>query len=297
MKNNIIKISLKNTIKYIITIFLLSISISYITIQISLNIKYAIDGVILNNYTNIPTYINKILKENYIYDLFIFASIIIIFNFIYTILNYFRNIITSKLKIKININLKEALYKHLLNLEYKSYNIYSKAEIIQRINEDADIFSNFFNSQFNIILDIIFLSIFIIKESTTLNLTVTIYIFVTIIVILEFSLWYFKRLNKSVEKLVSRRKELLNSTMININNIKLIRMFNKQKQEKENYEKLNDEYLKQNIYFIKLVLFYDIILEHIIYLKKPIIYMIGGIAIIKRENDNGSSNSIIRIIK
>lgn len=288
MKNNIIKISLKNTIKYIITILLLSVAISYITIQISLNIKYAIDGVILNNYTNIPTYINKILKENYIYDLFIFASIIIIFNFIYTILNYFRNIITSKLKIKININLKEALYKHLLNLEYKSYNIYSKAEIIQRINEDADIFSNFFNSQFNIILDIIFLSIFIIKESATLNLTVTIYIFVTIIVILEFSLWYFKRLNKSVEKLVSRRKELLNSTMININNIKLIRMFNKQKQEKENYEKLNDEYLKQNIYFIKLVLFYDIILEHIIYLKKPIIYMIGGIAVINGKMTMGS---------
>ena len=39
-----------------------------------------------------------------------------------------------------------------------------KAELIQRINEDADVYSKFFNSQFNVILDIVFLSIFIISE-------------------------------------------------------------------------------------------------------------------------------------
>lgn len=293
MKKNIVRISLKNTVRYIVFLVLLSISISYLTILISMNVKYAIDGVLFNNYNDIPKYLNEILNQNYIYDLLIIASIIVILNFIICILNYFRNRITTKLKLKINVNLKSALYKHLLNLEYKSYNSYDKAEIMQRINEDADVYSNFFNSQFNIILDILFLSVFIIRTTTTLNLTISIYIFITVIIMLLFSLWYVKRLNRSIERLISKRKKLLNATIININNFKLVRMFNKQKQEKENYQKLNDDYNEENIRLINLILFYDIICEHISYLKNPIIYMIGGIAIITRKDDNGFINSII----
>lgn len=63
-------------------------------------------------------------------------------------------------------------------------------------------------------------------------------------------------------------------------------MFNKQKEEKENYRTLNKSYSNEEIKFIKLVLFYDIILEHLAYLRSPIIYMLGGIAIINRKNDN-----------
>lgn len=293
MQSNIIKISLKNTVKYIISLFLFSMSIAYITLQISMNIKYAIDGILFNNYNNIPQYIDIILAHNYMHDLLFFVSVIIILNFLSMLLKYFRNRITTKLKIKINTNLKSTLYEHVLNLEYKSYNTYDKTEIIQRINEDADVYSEFFNSQFNVMLDILFLSIFIIKESTTLNLSISIYIFSTVIIMLLFSLWYFKKLNKSIERLITKRKSLLNSTIINISNFKLVRMFNKQKQEKENYKKLNEDYNNENISFIKLVLFYDIILEHITYLKNPIIYVIGGIGIIKRKNDNGCINCII----
>jgi len=285
MSKKIFKISLKNTLKYINLLILLSMSISYITLLISKNIKYAVDGIICKNYGVIPEYLNITLKQNYIYDLLIITIIIIVLNFLYMILNYFRNLATTKLKLKINFNLKQALYEHVLNLEYESYNSYDKTEMMQRINEDADVYSNFFNSQFNVILDIIFLSIFIIKESIILNFALSIYIFGTIIIMLIFSLWYFNKLNKSTEQLIEKRRKLLNATIININNFKLIRMFNKQLHEKENYKELNDNYTEQNISFIKLVLFYDIIVEHLSHLKNPIIYIIGGIAIIKRKND------------
>lgn len=292
VKRNVVKISLKNTVRYIILLVLLSIVISYLTLQISMNVKYAIDGIVFKDYSAIPEYINMILRNNYIYDLLIIAIIIISLNFLSVLLEYFRDRITTKLKLKININLKSALYKHMLNLEYNSYNSYDKAEIMQRINDDADVYSKFFNSQFNVILDILFLSIFIIKKGVELNLIISIYIFIIIIIMLLFSLWYFKKLNKSIEQLIIKRKKLLNSTIINVNNFKLVRMFNKQKQEKDNYRKLNNDCVKQDIKFIKLVLFYDIILEHITYLKSPFIYVIGGISIIKRKNDIRFINSI-----
>lgn len=287
MKKSIVRVALKDTIVYLILLVILSMGIAYVALQISLYIKYAIDGILFNDYNDIPIYIYTIFKHNYVHDLAIIAIMIIVLNIVQKLLNYSRNRITTKFKLKININLKQELYSHMLNLEYESYNLYDKAEIMQRINEDADVYSKFFNDQFNVILDVIFLSIFIIRESIELNLEITICIFLAIIIIILFSLWYFKKLNIYIENMVIKRKQLLELTIRNISNFKFIRMFNKQQEEKENYKMLNNNYSNEEIKFIKLVLFYDILLEHITYLKTPIIYMIGGIAIIKRKNDNG----------
>lgn len=288
MNKNIVKVALKNTIIYLILLILLSMSISYLTFLISMNVKYVIDGVLFNNYDGISVYLNKIVKHNYIYDLLIIVSIIIVLNFIEKLLSYCRDRVTTKFKLKININLKSKLYKHVLNLEYESYNLYDKTEMMQRINEDADVYSKFFNNQFNVILDIIFLSIFIIREGVQFNIKILIYIFLTVLVMMLFSLWYFKRLGIKIENMIIKRKKILKATINNINNFKFIRMFNKQKEEIDNYKKLNDDYSNEEVIFIKLVLFYDIILEHFTYLKSPIIYMLGGIAIINGKMTMGS---------
>ena len=292
MNKNIIKIALENTKIYLVLLVIFSIGISYLTFLIAMNVKYSIDGILFSNYNNIPNYLNIMLNQNYLHDLLIIVIIVIVLNLIEKLLSYFRDRITTKFKLKINTNLKNALFKHMLNLEYESYNSYDKAELIQRINEDADVYSKFFNSQFNVILDIIFLSIFIISEGITLNLSISIYIFLSIVIMILFSLWYFKKLGISIDNMIYKRKKLLKKTISNISNFRFIRMFNKQNEEKKKYKQLNDDLCREEIKFIKLVLFYDIILEHISYLKTPIIYMIGGIAIIKRKNGNGFISSI-----
>lgn len=295
IQKNVLNIALSKTKKYIILLILLSITISYLTIEIAINIKYAIDGILCNNYEMIPRYIKVILKNNYMHDLLIFALIIILLNFINMIINYLRDRVTTKFKLRITSNLKLTLFKHILNLEYKSYNSYEKEEIMQRINEDAEIYAKFFNNQFNLILDIIFLSIFIIKESMILNSSISIYILITIISMILFSLWYFKKLNKTIEEVIRKRKKLLKNTIINVNNFKFIRMLNKQKEEKEKYKKLNDEYTETDIKLVKLILFYEIINDHISYLDAPIIYMLGGIAIIKKKMTIGSLSALISL--
>lgn len=295
IQKNVLNIALSKTKKYIILLILLSITISYLTIEIARNIKYAIDGILCNNYEMIPRYIKVILKNNYMYDLLIFALIVILLNFINMIINYLRERVTTKFKLRITSNLKLTLFKHILNLEYKSYNSYEKEEIMQRINEDAEIYAKFFNNQFNLILDIIFLSIFIIKESMILNSSISIYILITIISMILFSLWYFKKLNKTIEEVIRKRKKLLKNTIINVNHFKFIRMLNKQKEEKEKYKKLNDEYTETDIKLVKLILFYEIINDHISYLDAPIIYMLGGIAIIKKKMTIGSLSALISL--
>lgn len=280
MKNSVIKIGLKGTKKYIFLLLILSMGFSYLSLQTAIYIKYAIDNVICNNYETLPIFLKSILTSNYIYDLLIISAIIVVINFILMIVSYLRNIITSKLKLKINTNVKLELYKHTLNLEYKSYNSCDKTEILQRITEDADVYSNFFQNQFNMIIDIIFLSIFIITETVNLNSAITIYFVLTFIVMTVFFLWYLKKLDKQVGECIGKRKKLLGVAMLNLNNFKLIRMLNKQKDEIEKYKTLNKECTNSNIKLIKLILFYEIMSDHITYLKTPVIFIIGGISVI-----------------
>lgn len=297
MKNNVITIGLKGTKRYIFLLLVLSIVFSYLTLQTAIYIKYAIDNVICNEYETLPALIKRILTNNHMYDLLIISAIIIVINLLIMFVSYLRNIITSKFKLKINTNVKSELYKHILNLEYKSYNSYDKTEILQRITEDADVYSNFFQNQFNMIIDIIFLSIFIITETVHLNVAITIYFAITFVVMASFSIWYVKRLDKQVDECIGKRKQLLGATMLNLNNFKLVRMLNKQEEEIEKYESLNKECTNSNIKLIKLILFYEIMNDHITYLKTPIIFIIGGISVISGNMTIRRNNSIIKLCR
>ena len=106
-----------------------------------------------------------------------------------------------------------------------------------------------------------------------------------------------KRLDVQVGECIESRKKLLGKTMLNLNNFKLIRMLNKQEEEKEKYKKLNKECTQSNIKLIKLILFYEIISDHITYLKTPIIFMVGGIAVIKGNMTLRRNNSPIKLCR
>jgi len=172
------------------------------------------------------------------------------------------------------------LYQHILKLEYKSYRDFDKTEMLQRVTEDSEVCAKFFEGQFNLILDIMFFSIFVVTQSIQLNWIITIYLSATILILILFSIWYLKKLNKSLEATIKKSKNLLRKTVRNINHLKLVRMFNKQKEEIEEYQRLNNDYTEENINLIKLMLFYEIVSDHITYLKTPIIYVIGGIYVI-----------------
>ena len=77
---------------------------------------------------------------------------------------------------------------------------------MQRINEDAEVFSNFFKEQLGLIIDVISLIIFIIGQSIRMNMYLTYYILVTMILLLLFTLWYYKRLNKQMEETIDKKK-------------------------------------------------------------------------------------------
>lgn len=281
MKKNIIFEVLKGIKRYLFILVLLRFLVSYITIQIAVLIQYAVDGLILGNYEVIPKILAVLLYKNVFKDLIIIGILIFIVTGISCFLKYLTDVISEKFSLMVNQNLKTELFNHIFHLEYKTYHSYEKAEIMQRINEDAAVFSNFFKEQLGLIIDVVSLIIFIIGQSIRMNMYLTYYILVTMILLLLFTLWYYKRLNKQMEETIDKKKDLLKYTLENVKKFKMVKLLNKQKEEIKQYNLLNDQYTNSNVNLINLILFYEIVSDHITYLKNPVSYLIGGISIIK----------------
>lgn len=283
----------KGVKKHVVTLILLSGMVSYLNLQIALYISYAIDGIIFHTIETVPEYFKQLLEIDTIKALFIISITIIIFNLIIVLANYIRERITIQFTLKVGTNLKKKLYEHILKLTYESYHCYSKAEMLQRVNDDAQEYSNFFKVQFNLILDIISMGLFIVSKSIFLSTSITICLIITISIMLGFTLWYHQKMPQILEKVISKKKKMLETTINNINQFKFVRIYNRRKEELQKYKRLNKEYTKEQLKFIKLVLFYDIVSEHIIYLSTPIICLLGGISIIHGNMTLGGLAALI----
>lgn len=267
--------------KHIVGLVLLSFIISYFSLQIAVYISYAIDGILFHNLSQMPEYLKKILEMGTQKALLSIGMIMIGINGIVALATYVRERLTTTFTLKVSSNLKKKLYSHILNLEYESYQSYSKLEMLQRVNEDAGEYANFYKVQFNLILDIISLSFFIVTHSVALSWTITMYLVITIIIMLLFALWYYLNMTKILEKVILKKRKMLGATINNVSQFKFVRIYNRQKEEIQKYKRLNKDYTEEDIRFVKLILFYEIISEHITYLSDPIICLLGGIAIIQ----------------
>lgn len=284
MKNKkMILIALKDTKRYIIIIPILSAIITYLKLQIPMCIKYGIDGIAFGDKSAIPYFLVKWFNIEILQNILVISIYLIILYLGVSLTAYIRDQISSKFTLKVNYNVRMSIFKHIQKLEYQSYYSYDKNEMLQRIRDDATKFSDFFQISLNLILDSFFIVIYVIYQGMQLNTEITIYIIISVSVILIFGIWYFKKLGPKIGQMVRSNRKLLAKTTYSVNNFKMIRMFNKQESEINEYDNLNENYIESQRKFINLVLFHEIITDHIQYLATPIIFMIGGILVIKRK--------------
>ena len=102
-------------------------------------------------------------------------------------------------------------------------------------------------------------------------------------------------MTKILEKVILKKRKMLGATINNVSQFKFVRIYNRQKEEIQKYKRLNKDYTEEDIRFVKLILFYEIISEHITYLSDPIICLLGGISIIKGNMTLRKFNSLIAI--
>ena len=284
MKNSFLNRTLKGTKFYIVLTLILSAIYSRLLVYIPMFIQYALDGIIMEDESVIPILIRRLFySDNKISKIIILVLVLILVNVLVFIVNYLKSKINTKFNLKINRNVKEIILAHIPKIEYMQFSSIDKANVIQRVNNDANIYSEFFNSQINLFFDTIFIIIFAIAQTLKLNSTIGLFIGIICFLIVLLSIWYFKTSKPLVEDIVEMNREVINKTTIGIEESKMLKIFNRRDKEIEDFSKMNSEYKRKDIRLAKIKAVYGIGTHTLRNFKEPFILLLGGILVVKGE--------------
>ncbi len=283
-KKNFLKVSLKGTFVYIILVIVMSIIYSKMVIIVPKFIGYFLDGVIFKNESIIPNYISLFFfNSSWQSKIFVLTVYLILINICIFFVSYVKSKIGTLFNLKINENIKKSVLNHIPKIEYLEYSKIKKSDITQRVNNDAQIYSDFFNSIINLFLDTIFIIGFSIQEIMKLSSLIGIFIFIICMLIILLSLWYFKISKPLVKDIVDKNENVIKKTTNSIINSKMLKAFNRQDDEKEDFKKINDQYKKNDIKLAKINVIYGITTHTLRNFKEPFILLVGGILVVKGD--------------
>lgn len=276
--------SLKGTTINIICLIILSIIYSKLIIIVPKFIEYALDGVILKNENLIPSYISCFFyNDSWQSKILILTVYLILINICIFIVSYIKSKLVTLFNLKINENIKISILKHIPNIKYLNYSNIKKADITQRVNNDAEVYSDFFNSMISLFLDTIFIIGFSIQEIFKLSTVIGIFVLIICILIIILSIWYFKISKPLVEDILDKNEVIIQKTSNSVINSKMLKAFNRQDKEKELFKKENDQYKKSDIKLAKVNVIYGITTHTLRNFKEPFILLVGGIMVISGD--------------
>ena len=282
MKKNFLNKTLEGTKFYIFLTLILSAIYSRLLVYIPMFIQYSLDGVIMENENVIPTLIRNLFYSNdKISKIIVLVLVLIIVNILVFIVNYLKNKINTKFNLIINRNVKELVLEHIPKIEYMQFSNIDKSNVIQRVNNDATTYSEFFNSQINLFFDTIFIIIFAVAQTLQLNSTVGLFIAIICGLIVALSIWYFKASKPLVEDIVESNREVINKTTIELEESKMLKIFNRKDKEIKDFLEMNSEYKKKEIKLAKMKVLYGIGTHTLRNFKEPFILLWGGILVVQ----------------
>ena len=283
-KKNFLKVSLNSTLGYIILVIVMSIIYSKMVIIVPKFIEYFLDGVIFKNESIIPNYISFFFfNSSWQSKIFVLTVYLVLINICIFFVSYIKSKIGTLFNLKINENIKKSVLDHIPKIEYLEYSKIKKSDITQRVNNDAQIYSDFFNSIINLFLDTIFIIGFSIQEIMKLSSLIGIFIFTICMLIILLSLWYFKISRPLVKDIVDKNENVIKKTTNSIINSKMLKAFNRQDDEKEDFKKINDQYKKNDIKLARINVIYGITTHTLRNFKEPFILLVGGILVVKGD--------------
>lgn len=281
----VFKVTMKKTKIFILGILICSLISSFLIIYLTKFISFVVDGVIMNT-IELPKYItNCFYSDSISSKLAILAIFMLIIILVISISNFIKNMFNTKFKLKMNQNIKEAILYHTTYLEYGDYVSYGKNQILQRVSSDANNFIDFINNKYNLLVDSIFVFIFSMMEISNLNSLISVVIFVIIAIIAIMSIIYFKVTKEIVIKNVNLHENLIQKTINAVYHPKMIKIFNRQQKEINDFCNISNEYRKNDKKLIDYLIYYEVIGTGIRKFKDPLIFLLGGLLIL-----NGGMN-------
>ncbi|NBI07811.1 ABC transporter ATP-binding protein [Senegalia massiliensis] len=246
-----------NKLLYLASI--LSIGIATLASIINpLVLKISIDSVIGDNPIDAPNIIVNminsiggvvVLKRN----LWILAFALIFLTIIQGIFLYTKGKWSNSAAESIAKNIREKLYDHIQNLPYNYHVKAETGDLIQRCTSDLDTIRKFLAIQFVEIGRAVFMIIFIGIIMFSLDVKMAFISMSVVPIIFSFSVIFFLMVKKAFKLSDEAEAELSTVLQENLNGVRVVRAFSKEKFEIEKFDEKNENFRYLTYRLIKLL--------------------------------------------
>lgn len=269
--------SFKHTKLLILVFFLLSIALNYLVTYIPVVIQYFIDVLLKQNTNNDIIELFISLFNGKLSFIPIMCIFVLLIKGVIILFTYVRNVTKNKIIQEFQFELKLKLFNHIQNLTYQDFYKKSLAELVQNSTDDVANIVNVIEKQLTYILDLTLIIIFAIAQLASLDIRLSLVMFVSILIIILLSIWYYIKSKPIIENKMKVQKELYSKLNDNYSNIKFMKINNLQEKEIEKFEKVNNNNLDANKRKIVLDSFYKASTSSVVKTQTPVIFIISSI--------------------
>lgn len=235
-----------NRIKYISAIISIGLSVAF-TLIIPLITQIIIDSVIGTKEINAPFFIKSAFnflggRATLFENLWICGIIIVLLTIGRGAFLFLKGKWSAEASEDIAKNLREKLYNHIQHLDYAYHKNVDSGDLIQRSTSDVDTIRKFLAIQMVEIGRVIFMVSIAIYFMLGINTKMTLIAMCAMPLLVIFAFIFFKKVQKAFK--VSDECEAALSTVIqeNLNGVRVVRAFAKEKHEMIKFENANSEY-------------------------------------------------------
>ena len=220
---------------------ILGIIFNYLTPQV---IRITVDSIIGNTPFNLPSYMlntidnlggREFLRQN----LYIPATIGVVFSVLSGICNYFYKVYMAKASDGTIKNLRDKLYSHISRLPFSWHMKNPTGDIIQRCTSDMEVVKSFLGIQLLEFIRIIFLITISLTLMFSMNVKLSLIAVAFILIVITYSVIFYSLIQKKFKVADEAEGELSALVQENFTGVRVVRAFGRQSYEVERFDEKN----------------------------------------------------------
>jgi ATP-binding cassette subfamily B protein len=169
------------------------------------------------------------------------------------VLNYIQILLLNFLGQKIILDIRVQLFSHIQKMPLSFFDKNSSGRIMTRATNDIEALSEFYTGVVVALFKDVFMLIGIIVVMLDMSVKLTMISFSVIPIIVVTTFFYQKKAKSNFKKIRQLIAQINGFLAENISGMKLVQIFNREKEKYSEFKHLNDEYNKKSIFEVTLM--------------------------------------------
>ena len=214
-------------------------------------------------------------SDNIMTNLLTAAAVIIFFSAARGLTLYFKGKLAAIGAEKVAKRLKDELFGHIQELDYKFHVNTETGDLIQRATSDVETIRKFLANQIIEVVRAVFLLVVVTAFMLSLSAKLTVYALSLIPIIIAYSYFFFTIVKKGFVKVEEAEADFTTVAQENLSGIKVVRAFNRKAYEKEKFDEKNIEFKAELFRLIRNMGFYWGISDFLCFLQVMVTVIAG----------------------